>query len=55
MDSLRFLNGIYYATMALCGIIGLTATSFVIEFTAGLAVVAVYMARVIIDAMCEPA
>jgi hypothetical protein len=51
--SLNFLNGIYYLTLSACWLVGASATVFITQFTAGVALVAVWLARVVIDAQCE--
>lgn len=55
MNSLKFLSCIHYAALALCWLIGAVATSFAIQFTAGLAFVVVWLTREIVEALCTPA
>lgn len=53
MDSLKFLSGIYYITLIACWLVGVTATAFATQFLAGVAVVAVWLARVVVEAQCR--
>jgi len=54
MDTINFLKSIYWIGIALCGLIGLAATSFFVQFVAGAACFAIYMCRTMVEAACTP-